>query len=97
MKQQKQRFYPIADRIPLEVHKALGTNRLIQPLPSSGISPSNIMAVLTGEKRTPKAGEWYLSGAIAEAYMAPNDLSDEFCIVRLVKVKTRAIIEVDNG
>lgn len=31
---------------------------------------------LTGEFRSPLAGEWYLSGAIPEAYQAPNDLND---------------------
>lgn len=27
----------------------------------------------TGEFRAPRAGEWYLSGAIVEAYRAPHD------------------------
>lgn len=31
--------------------------------------------VRTGEHRPPKKGEWFLSGAIVEAYQAPNDLS----------------------
>ncbi len=39
----------------------------------------------TGEKRCPKKGEYYLSGAIVEAYLAPNDLSTEFYIAKLVK------------
>jgi hypothetical protein len=38
----------------------------------------------TGEKRIPRKGEWYLSGAIIEAYRAANDLSCEFYIARLV-------------
>ena len=37
--------------------------------------------VLTGEYRTPKRGEYYLSGATPEAWRAPNDLSTEFYIV----------------
>ncbi len=44
-------------------------------------------AVLTGEKRAPKKGEWYLSGAIPEAYRAPNDLSTAYHILALVKVR----------
>lgn len=32
-------------------------------------------------KRAPKKGEWYLSGAIVEAYQAPNDLTTEYTIV----------------
>jgi hypothetical protein len=31
--------------------------------------------VETGEQQQPKQGEWYLSGAIPEAYQAPNDLN----------------------
>lgn len=31
-------------------------------------------------QRSPKKGEWYMSGAIPEAYMAPNDLSMQFFI-----------------
>lgn len=33
-----------------------------------------------GEKRAPKKGEFYLSGAIVEAYRAPNDLTTEYHI-----------------
>lgn len=32
--------------------------------------------------RAPKAGEWYVSGAIPQGYRAPNDLSAEYHIVR---------------
>lgn len=32
-------------------------------------------------KRAPKKGEFYLSGAIVEAYEAPNDLTDEYIVV----------------
>jgi len=41
-------------------------------------------AKLTGEFRPPLKGEWYLSGAIPEAYKAPNDLSTAYHIVVLV-------------
>lgn len=44
-------------------------------------------AVPTGEFRPPKKGEWYLSGAVVEAYKARNDLTQEFHIARLVLVK----------
>lgn len=36
----------------------------------------------TGEFRAPRKGEWYLSGAIPEAYRAPNDLSTPYHILR---------------
>lgn len=32
--------------------------------------------------RPPKKGEYYLSGAIVEAYRAPNDLGDSFLVVK---------------
>lgn len=42
-------------------------------------------AKMTGEFRAPKKGEWFLSGAIPEAYRAPNDLpGQEYQILRLV-------------
>lgn len=46
---------------------------------------TDIRAVWTGEKRKPRKGEWYLSGAIIEAYKSPNDLSTEFHIAKLVR------------
>ena len=53
------------------------------------VSPRNaaaIVAISSGEKRPPRAGEWYLSGAIVEAYRAPNDLAAAYHIARLVVV-----------
>lgn len=43
----------------------------------------------TGEKRPPKEGEWYLSGAIIEAYRAPINFpsNTEFHIAKIVKVR----------
>jgi hypothetical protein len=38
--------------------------------------------IRTGEYRPPRAGEYYLSGAVPTAYRAPNDLSDHFYIMR---------------
>lgn len=52
----------------------------------------NIRAVKTGVFRNPKRGEWYLSGAIPEAYKAPNDLSSPFHILKLVKVEVRTVV-----
>ncbi|HUS98156.1 MAG TPA: hypothetical protein VMX97_15625, partial [Hyphomicrobiaceae bacterium] len=49
---------------------------------------SNVRAIATGERRPPSKGEWYLSGAIAEAYRAPNDFSSPYHIAKLVRVKT---------
>lgn len=43
------------------------------------------VAVRTDEFRPPRKGEYYLSGAAAIAYKAPNDLSDSFRIMRLIE------------
>jgi hypothetical protein len=40
----------------------------------------------TGEFRAPKRGEYYLSGAIIQAYRAPNDLSQEYWIAVLYEL-----------
>lgn len=45
-----------------------------------------IKAKWTGEKRAPKKGEYYLSGAVIEAYRAKNDLTTPFHIAKLYQV-----------
>lgn len=57
-----------------------------------GTTKPRIMAVWNGKpKRKPKKGEWYVSGApgFERAYQAPNDLSTEYFIVDLKKVKRK--------
>ena len=51
-----------------------------------GAIKGQIMAKYSGEKRCPKKGEWYLSGAIIGAYKAFNDLSTPYHIAKLVRV-----------
>jgi hypothetical protein len=42
--------------------------------------------------RRPKKGEYYVSGAIPEAYRAPNDLPTEYLVVeRLVEHKLKQV------
>lgn len=41
----------------------------------------------TGEFRAPKRGEYYLSGAVIQAYRAPNDLSTEYWIAEAYELK----------
>jgi len=55
---------------------------------------ANIRAQLTGELRSPMAGEWYLSGAIPAAYKAKSDMSSAFYICRIVRTKTIPAREV---
>lgn len=45
-----------------------------------------IKAVQKGDFRPPKKGEWYLSGAVVEAYYAPNDLTTPHLIANIVEV-----------
>lgn len=48
---------------------------------------ANTRFVSTGEKRCPKKGEYFLSGAIIEAYEAKVDLTTVYHIAKPVKVK----------
>lgn len=66
-------LFPVVDPVSHQEMIALGVTK-----------QREVRARWTGEKRQPKQGEWYLSGAIVEAYRAPNDLSSSFHIARLV-------------
>lgn len=50
--------------------------------PSSDYTRDRKWYIKTGEFREPRAGEYYLSGAIPAVYTAPNDLSTKFHIMR---------------
>ena len=50
-----------------------------------------IRGISTGERRAPRKGEWFLSGAIPAVYLAANDLSMTYTICRLIVVKRRTI------
>jgi len=76
-------FYPISDRPTVQEMKQLGLDTSF----NSRYGHRNVYAEYIGEKREPKKGEWYLSGAIATAYRAPNNLSTIFHIARLIRVK----------
>jgi hypothetical protein len=60
----------------------------VAPEGSIGVSykypPNRFRVEATGEFRPPKRGEWYISGAIPEAYLAPNDLTVSYHIGVLV-------------
>lgn len=76
------KLYPVADHVPFNEGKALGA-----PVLNGFMLKGNLRAIKTREKRCPKRGEWFLSGAIAEAYKAPNDLSQEYHIAKLVRIE----------
>lgn len=58
------------------------------------IRPSRVMAVISGEFREPKADEWYLSGAIVQAYRATNDLTTKFHIAKIVLLQAVTTLSV---
>lgn len=89
----RQLYYPVADRVPLAQQKEMDVKTLY--LPSVGITSKQVMAKPTGEKRPPRKGEWFLSGALVEAYYAPNDLSTSYYIAKLVRVKRVTILVED--
>jgi hypothetical protein len=60
---------------------------------AEGYSGYNKRFKASGEFRPPKKGEFYLSGAIIEAYRAPNDLTTEYWIAIPVRTKTIEIEE----
>jgi len=64
------------------------THRLVNITQETGLRLNQIAAVWTGEKRCPKAGEWFLSGAIVGAFYTSRDLTTPYYIARLVKVTT---------
>lgn len=84
------KFFPVADHVSLAELRALGKEITDVRYAFTG----DIRAKATGEFRCPKKGEWYLSGAIVEAYKAPNDLNVKFQIAKLVRIKT-IITEVE--
>ena len=48
----------------------------------AGLLHHNEYFVYSGQTRTPKKGEYYLSGAIPEVYLAPNDLNSIYHIMK---------------
>jgi hypothetical protein len=71
------KFYDVVDHIPWPDGKRI-------------FDPHNIKAIKTGEFRCPKAGEWYLSGAIPQAYLAKSSITTMmFPILKLVRTKTQ--------
>lgn len=72
--------------------EALGCeHRIVTDYASPSRDGRFVRAITTGEKRPPKQGEYYLSGAIPMAYRAPNDLGSAYLICRLVAVQRDTI------
>ncbi len=63
----------------------------------SGQPRITIKAHLIGEFRPPKAGEYYLSGAIPAAYRAPDDFISPYHICKLVQTKRTEVEHIIGG
>ena len=90
----KSELYPLAasERMSREECEHFGAKN--EGLASLGMTHKNMRARWTGEKRPPRKGEWYLSGAIVEAYKAANDLTTDYHIARLVRIEERTILQI---
>ncbi len=90
-------LFRIGENLHYDDRKRLGVS-VKEGWHSDYLGPNKCVAgIATGEKRPPKKGEWYLSGAPVNAWRAPNDLTTSFYIAKLVKVKitTRTSVEVE--
>ena len=81
----RQGLYPIA---------MVGSGVIHSYLYVKGVSAHKVRARWTGEKRPPRKGEWYLSGAVITAWQAPNDLSTPYHIAELVEVEVETVTKV---
>lgn len=97
------KFYRVSDYIPANQLKALGIALMFDAefcfnrwfYDGMPLARNRVMATPTGEKRQPRRGEWYLSGAVVEAYRAQSDLHGVFHIARLAVVEeTTSIKEI---
>jgi hypothetical protein len=86
--------YTLADRVPYN----LQTKILKEYNGPKGVNDQarfireKVKAVYINEFRPVKPGEWYLSGAEVQAYLAKNGTNDAFHIARLVFVETQTIV-----
>ena len=69
------KYFPLADEPNPEELAALNVEDRV-----------GVRAVATGEHRSPRKGEWFLSGSCIEAYRAENDLTTACHIARLALV-----------
>jgi hypothetical protein len=83
----KQGCYPVADWIPAGDLEALGLHRekwMIKDARGKTVHPARIKAVLAGEKRPPRKGEWFVGRISLKAHLATGDLVVAENVARLV-------------
>jgi len=94
---QRNKIYPIhcedaayAGLAPRQGLPRLGWHPHVKPAPGS--DPNLFIgAIWKGEKRPPKRGEWFFSGAEILAYRAPANLDSPYCIAQLVRYRTKTV------
>ncbi len=89
-------YYLLRDSPRLTERQSLGfkDNEYSWPCPIR-VGFRGLIATWTGEKRPPKKGEWYLSGALIAAYRAPNDLTTSFHIAQLMVIQTELTVTTE--
>ena len=90
-------YYPLAEQPRTPDYERAGLGTGLGPRAANWRNPfcpgGGLAAKRTGEKRCPRAGEWYLSGGPPQAWRVPNDLSTVFHILELVLVRTTTALE----
>lgn len=92
----KPRFYRLAEGPKLseiESFDIIASPSYIYTIWVNPFRPGSIglVAISIREFRSPKRGEWFLSGAIPEAWRAPNNLTTPYQILELVIVETKTV------
>lgn len=87
-------FYPVADWLSTNDWLALGLQS--RSLAERARIKANIKAVSLGVFRQVLNGEWYLSGAVVEAYKwhSEEPSQDKYDIAKLVRTKTITVTVV---
>lgn len=78
------------DLFPIASYYDLAQSRMVHP--KEILTSFRIEYI--GAFREPRAGEWFISGAIPEGYFTNTDLSIRHPIGRLVRIKEETIISV---
>ncbi len=87
-------LYTLGDRLPYDhparkLQKSIFASIDYAPVPQNG---KHVKAFWSGQYRSHKKGEWYLSGCegFVRAYRAPNDLDGmDFFIMRIALVENK--------
>lgn len=86
------KFYELADRLTIEERNKIPRLKVLSFNEKIIFEHNNVRAQKTGEFRCPRQGEWYLSGAIVQAWRTPNDLTSPYHIAKLVVIETKTVV-----